>query len=398
MKTLTAAVLSTFAVLGCHTFAAEEAIVYTSPFMTEARVYAGDLNGGFHVLDRATGEKIWSRQFEGPSIFPPTVTDDIIVVPVLSGRMVGLDPETSEEIWSFAVGKVEHDIRDPLVNADGEVVGDGLLFSSEDFNVYMLDIATGEERWRVTLGEETQARDIPVVDGVAYIGAWDGYLYAIDIEKGEIIWRSDTENDHIGEIRFTPEQGNHFVSAKENGETRSKQLPFVSAAPVVMDDRVIFADSAGNLLAVAKETGKQLWWFRPDNVANVRFAGPRYFIAEYKGVAYYSTVEDKRLFGVDAETGKEVWRNAADVTTYGPLQLVDGIGMWVCVPENDWSKAEVRAFDMNTRETLWTVSGVSGLRPHLEGNAAYFSLSDGSMRGYDLRTGKEIWKLSNGPN
>ena len=106
----------------------------------------------------------------------------------------------------------------------GEIVGDGLLFSSEDFNVYMLDLATGEERWRVTLGEETQARDIPVVDGVAYIGAWDGYLYAIDVAKGEVLWKSETENDHVGEILFSMERHNYFVSARTDGENPAQAI------------------------------------------------------------------------------------------------------------------------------------------------------------------------------
>ena len=374
--------------------AAAEERAYTGPAFTADRLYVGDLSGGFHAIDRETGAIVWSRQFEGPSIFPPAVTAEVIAVPVLSGRMVGLDPAIGEDLWSFAVGDVDYEIRDPLVNAGGEIVGDGLLFSSEDFNVYMLDLATGEERWRVTLGEETQARDIPVVDGVAYIGAWDGYLYAIDVARGEILWKSETENDHIGEVLFSMERHNYFVSARTDGETLPKQLPFVSAAPVIRDDRVFFADSAGNLLAVEKETGKQIWWFRPEDLADERFVGPRYFIAEHEGVVYYSTVEDKRLFGVDAATGEEVWRDEADMVTYGPMDITQGVGVWVRVPNEDWPKTELVAFDMATREILWTTREVAGLVPFLEDGAAYFGFFDGTIRGFDIRSGEEVQRFT----
>ena len=111
---------------------------------------------------------------------------------------------------------------------------------------------------------------------------------------------------------------------------------------MIRDDRVFFADSAGNLLAVDKETGKQIWWFRPEDLADERFVGPRYFIAEHEGVVYYSTVEDKRLFGVDAATGKEVWREEADVVTYGPMDITHGVGVWVRVPDEDWSENRTR--------------------------------------------------------
>jgi len=74
----------------------------------------------------------------------------------------------------------------------------GLVFPGDTGYLVALD-ADGTERWRT--GTDTDSRGIhgtpAIADGRAYVGAYDGVLYAIDLETGDIDWRQDL-GDAIG--------------------------------------------------------------------------------------------------------------------------------------------------------------------------------------------------------
>ena len=50
-----------------------------------------------------------------------------------------------------------------------------VYFSSDDGNLYAVDITTSQERWRFTV-EEGSLSSPALVDGMVYFGTSDGYL------------------------------------------------------------------------------------------------------------------------------------------------------------------------------------------------------------------------------
>ena len=62
----------------------------------------------------------------------------------------------------------------------GPVLADGVVYVSADRYLYVVDAETGDQLWRV----ETSAGTLgtPLIWGQrAYVGSSNGYLYAIDI-------------------------------------------------------------------------------------------------------------------------------------------------------------------------------------------------------------------------
>ncbi len=118
-------------------------------------------------------------------------------------RLVALDTETGEEKWAFYA---EGPVRLPPVADQGNV-----YFVSDDGYLYCVDIESGELVWKYSgvpkerkiLGNERlistwPARGGPVIkDGVVYFasGIWPFmgvFLFALDAETGEEVWINDS--------------------------------------------------------------------------------------------------------------------------------------------------------------------------------------------------------------
>jgi outer membrane protein assembly factor BamB len=337
-------------------------------------VYLGSEAGTLFAVDMQSARVLWRFEGGGPILHAPILAGDLLLFGSQDGHLRAVDKSNGELQWEFEAGDVDWDVRDVFINGIPTVKDGIAYFSSEDFNVYAVEVATGREVWRHTLGEEPQARLIPIVDRTAYIGAWDGHLYAIDIDTGERVWRSVTDDS--------------------NRASLPSQVPFVTVVPIVTDEAVYFTDWAGNLFAVDRETGRQVWRFDP-GASDSRHVGSRSFMARDGDVLYYSTLEDQHLYGVDRRTGRKVWSMATDGIVYGPASAGNGIGLYAEFLPN---KSEMggtmllRAMELSERRVLWTAEDMASA-PTVVDSVVYYAGNDGTVHGRDLLTGKKLFRL-----
>jgi outer membrane protein assembly factor BamB len=62
------------------------------------------------------------------------------------------------------------------VDSSPVIVGDRVVFGSDDGRLYLVDLGSGEEVWSTTLGEAVTASPA-VAGGRVVIGSEDGVLY-----------------------------------------------------------------------------------------------------------------------------------------------------------------------------------------------------------------------------
>ena len=72
------------------------------------------------------------------------------------------------------------------------VVNGNVYFGSGDGNVYALDAASGNLRWKFQTGDVVHASPA-VANGTIYLGSWDSYFYALDAATGKAKWKFKTE-------------------------------------------------------------------------------------------------------------------------------------------------------------------------------------------------------------
>jgi outer membrane protein assembly factor BamB len=124
----------------------------SSAAVVGGRVYTGSDDGKFYCLDAATGTKIWEHSAGG-------LIDNIIFP-------VEWQPRSS-----------------PII------VGSKLYAGSLDGKLYCLNIADGSEAWTYTTGGPIGGSPA-YSNGVIYITSTDSYMYAINANTGQLVWKS----------------------------------------------------------------------------------------------------------------------------------------------------------------------------------------------------------------
>ncbi len=152
-------------------------------------------------------------------------------------------PPLTPAFWQVRQERVQFDAGyEPIV------VGKTLLFgSSRNDRVTALDTDTGAERWRFYA--DGPVRMAPAAwDGKVYFSSDDGYLYCLDIENGELIWKR----------RASP------LARKAIGNGRLISVWPTRGGPVVDRGRVYFAAGVWPfegifVYALDARTGQVLW-------------------------------------------------------------------------------------------------------------------------------------------
>lgn len=166
------------------------------------------------------------------------------------------------------------------------------------------------------------------------------------------------------------------VKRPERSPAPKRQME-IQCQPIVIDGILYGTTPNLNLFAIKADTGEELWKFDP-----FKDKTPRFHVS--RGVMYWANGNDKRilytagpqLFALDAATGKPV-------ENFGENGIVDLRQGTSDIPDRDKSKMSV---DATSPGVIYKDVLVIGSRVSEYGDAA-----PGSIRGFDIKTGKLKW-------
>ncbi len=168
---------------------------------------------GLYALHAVSGDTIWRFDTEMPLGNSPTVADGVVYIGGYDRKLHAVDAVTGTHLWSFDGADAGYDTN-PLV------VDDKVILGNRDGNMYAIGAHgtanQGQLLW-------SYATDDPIhlsaayKDGVVYFASNDNYAYALNANKGTLVWKSN----------------------KMPGQQ------FQSYWPVIYDDKVIFAMAHG---------------------------------------------------------------------------------------------------------------------------------------------------------
>lgn len=163
----------------------------------------------------------------------------------------------------------------------------------------------GSRLWQTRLGKvgnpEQQpnfpaARSTPTVEGeLLYALGSDGDLACLETATGAVRWRKQLRSD------FGGKPGTWAYSE----------------SPLIDGDRLVCTPGGGEatMLALDKRTGETIWKCALPEADEAAYASA--IVVEVGGVRQYVQLLQKGLVGVEARTGKQLWRYAKAVSSYG---------------------------------------------------------------------------------
>jgi alpha-amylase len=328
-----------------------------------------------------------------PTAIPPTPTTPLPVAmfrgdPTHSG--VYQDPGSPGE-WIFEAGG--EILSSPLIHAGVA------YFGAVDGYLYAVEAATGQLKWKFeadkpTLSSPTIAGDLVYFgSGLDVADTNGGHLFAVDVATGQEKWRFKTGGTVIsspavagGIVYAGSADGYLYALDAQNGQERWKykaQGPFV-ASPAIVGDALYITAGDSALYALDPLTGKVRWFF----MANAPIVSSP---AVADGVAYFGTI-GANFYAVDVASHKALWQFQAQDQIQSSPAVAEGV-----VYFGSFDK-RVYALDAQTGQEKWQFDAKSEIMssPAVLDGVLYFGCFSGRVYALDAATGAELWRFQAG--
>ncbi|PJJ09605.1 outer membrane protein assembly factor BamB [Flavobacterium sp. 1] len=283
--------------------------IFSSPIVHDGIVYIGSEDGNLYAIHEKTGKIFWKFKTGGAVHSSPAIFNNMVYIGSFDGYYYAIDSKNGHLKWKFKTGgekwfgeisflglkpvdQYMDDLWDfflssPVINPDKQ--NPSVFFGSSDGNVYALNANTGELKWKFETKGSIHCSPV-LYKNTLYIGSWDANLYALDIETGKEHWKFET-GTKIG-------------------------FKGIESTVAIANDMVYFGARDPFLFALNAVTGKLVWKY---DVAHSWIISSA---VVDNGVVYVGTSDTFALLGLDAKSGKELFRFKANGYVYSSPAIV----------------------------------------------------------------------------
>ena len=246
-----------------------------------------------------------------------------------------------------------------------------------------------------------------VGDGVVHAASYEGFVYALDMETGELIWSFGTASDsspspvvasgvvHVSGLALDAVTGELLWST--DGASGGVFAPDMSGSTFFMLKGDIW-DDLGDIwddlvvTAVDGPSGRELW------TATIPSSGPSLFPLTASGDQIYVS-DDAQVHALDAATGELVWSHHDSSSLDGPVARPAASEGSVFLMSYDTAYA----LDTANGELLWSrkigdIAHIHSNPPTIAGDAMYLLTKDlrtgdstSTLHSLDTATGNVLW-------
>ncbi len=230
-------------------------------------------SGTLVALRGDTGDVLWESPLGRQISAIPVVGQGRVVARTAGGVVVGLRADTGELAWSF-----EREVPGLSIHGDSTPVisGDVVLAGLANGRLIANNVVTGREYWetevsfasgRNELERLTDSDAAPLVSAtMVYAATYQGNVVALRLQNAEVIWKAKVSSRlpmSLGGERLlvTGDLGEVVAIDAESGETLWTQDGFRGhgmSRPLVVNERVVVGDAAGNIYSLNLNDGTLL--------------------------------------------------------------------------------------------------------------------------------------------
>ena len=118
-----------------------QAPIYSSPIVSENRVFVGSYDSYLYALDASSGSLLWRFKTGGEILSTPAVYNNLVIFGSKDGMVYALNVDDGKLQWKY---KTEGSVLTSPVVADEKV-----FIASNDLRLYALNVNDGQRIWRV---------------------------------------------------------------------------------------------------------------------------------------------------------------------------------------------------------------------------------------------------------
>ncbi|MDP3658536.1 PQQ-like beta-propeller repeat protein [Phenylobacterium sp.] len=222
--------------------------IHAAPTVSAGRVMVVAIDNTLATYDAATGEAGWTYQAlsEPARILAassPAVSGDTVIASFSSGELVALRAANGNDLWNEALSRAS---RTSALSEIRDIPGRPVIYQGDVFAVShsgvfaATDLRTGQARWSLPMVGVTTPW--PAGD-VVFAVSKTGQVVCVARESGQVYWIQD-----LNAGRKTRKQGG-FLGV---GSVVTRP---VWSSPILANNRLILADSTGQLVSLNAKTG-----------------------------------------------------------------------------------------------------------------------------------------------
>jgi outer membrane protein assembly factor BamB len=289
---------------------------------------------------------VWHRYMGSLLEFPAVVWDGVAYVNNMGGILQALSMKTGRVLWRQWSGR--RMASSPGIDPERRLL---VTTSMKPGDARVISMDTGKILWRFSTG---RAEPSPVIrDGVAYFGAADGNVYALDLDKRRPRWVFH------GGVKIT-------------------------GSPALVGKRLYVGDYAGRVFALDTRSGRRVWTGSAGSrvYGTIAVAGGRLFVPSvFSG-----------LSAISARSGRLLWRIPVGAYLYSSPAAFRGrvyFGAYT---------GSVYAASASSGRILWSRSAGGSVSGAVEvvGGRVYAASFGGRITAWDWRSGRAVWSFSDG--
>jgi outer membrane protein assembly factor BamB len=290
------------------------------------------------VLSNPQGVKaLWTSSIGAAEsfVFSPALIGEGVYVASRSGSVARLDAATGQPKWRVTLGS----------RLSVGVGSDGLLVvvASDEGEVFALDALDGTVRWRARVSSEVLA--VPKLgEGLVLVRSSDSRIFAFGAEDGKRRWvyqRAAASLVVRSPVGLTMSQGSAYAGfsggklvaialrngilrweatvALPKGATELERITDIVGDPVVLGREVCAASYQGRVACYEGQNGNQIWAREMSTLTGVSFDARYAFISDDKGAVH----------ALDRTNGRSIWKQ--DRLAYRQLSMPLPLGTEVAV-------------------------------------------------------------------
>ena len=236
------------------------------------RLFFGGLDGQFYSVNALTGKVIWTFPTRIENLAEPLLDDGIVYFLTGNGSLYALEADSGKQVWLYTR-------QDPnSLNVRGgskPAIHNGVLFVGfSDGSLVALNAKTGTVKWERQLNFNKKFKDLdsnPLVDNeFVYALGFDDHLYCLRSSTGELVWKN--ESGGYGSMLITGDRllyastNLEFLAVDKSTGTRIwsyKLEDGIATSPSLYRGLVTFGESQGSLVFLDSGTGKFVGSFDP---------------------------------------------------------------------------------------------------------------------------------------